>query len=145
MWLRSGLRGGSNGWTQSGEIGEDESEEGRQAWFRSMWEGDAKDAEKQGGNVWDYDEDEPGEEPPPDETEDDEDGFGDDFDDFAEGGEDDGDFGDFGEADDEPTPQPQPQPQRATIPAAPDILAGLVSSMQISSPTIRFDFSKSVR
>ncbi|KAK3681863.1 hypothetical protein LTR37_020822 [Vermiconidia calcicola] len=92
----------------------EESEEGRQAWFRSMWEGDAK-AE--------YDEDEDGAVQPDDNDDD----FGDDFDEFAEGGEDGDDFGDFDEAADaeeEDVPSQPPQ-QPTAIPAAPDILAGL--------------------
>ena len=105
----------------------EESEEGRQAWFRSMWEGDAK-AE--------YDEDEDGAVQPDDNDDD----FGDDFDEFAEGGEDGDDFGDFDEAADaeeEDVPSQPPQ-QPTAIPAAPDILAGLVSSVQNTNhPTIR--------
>lgn len=61
--------------------------------------------------------------------------FGDDFDDFAEGQEADDDFGDFDEADATPiAPEPQPTVQ----PQQPDILAGLVSSVQsnVCSPEI---------
>ena len=91
----------------------DETEEGRQAWFRSMWEGDSHEPEEQ--------------EEVADNDADGEDDFGDDFDDFAEGAEGDEDFGDFDEAgDDEPvTAQPAP----SQLPPAPDILKGLVSSI----------------
>jgi hypothetical protein len=69
-------------------------------------------------------------------NEDDDDDFGDDFDEFAEGGEDDADFGDFDEADAAPSQPPPPeQRQPSAIPPAPDILAGLVSSMSESHTT----------
>ena len=119
--------------TESGReaVDLDESEEGRQAWFRSMWEGDAK-AE--------YDEDGDGAVQTVQTDNDNDDDFGDDFDEFAEGGEDGDDFGDFDEAADaeEEDVASQPPQQPTAIPAAPDILAGLVSSVQTTNhPTIR--------
>jgi hypothetical protein len=104
---------------------EDESEEGRQAWFRNMWESDPQPhgIEQQQRDAHEtIDIEQPIQQ-------DEEDDFGDDFDDFAEGGEnDDADFGDFDEADDTPSQPPQPLPQQHKPPPAPDILAGLVSS-----------------
>lgn len=104
------------------------SEEDRQAWFRSMWEGDgSKDAGPAGTEI--SDEEAKDEKPKnDDDDDDDDDDLGDDFDDFAEGQEGgDDDFGDFDDADEtpmapEPKAQPPPQPQ------LPDALAGLVSS-----------------
>ena len=86
-----------------------------------MWEGDgvAKSADE--GEAEGQDEQQ-------DADADDDDDFGDDFDEFAEGGEDDADFGDFDEADETPLQQGQPKP--SAVSAAPDILAGLVSSLK---------------
>ncbi len=101
------------------EVNVDESEEGRQAWFRSMWEGEqqeTKDEEEEAANG--------------------EDDFGDDFDDFAEGGEDDADFGDFDEAEVPVQSIPEKQQQQMATPPAPDILAGLVSSNPIHTPSL---------
>lgn len=90
--------------------------EERQAWFREMWEGDGKELTER----------QQLEEEKADEDDAEDDDFGDDFDEFAEGGEGE-DFGDFDDAD--ATPMPQASQQQATSqPAAPDILAGLVSS-----------------
>ncbi|CAK1356810.1 hypothetical protein CB0940_11984 [Cercospora beticola] len=103
----------------SGENGHDQVEqdpENRQAWFRSMWEGnqDQQETPTQASTKMDANLQEDAAEDVPD----DEDDFGDDFDDFAEGGEDD-DFGDF----DEPaTPAPVPETQTYSLP---DSLAGL--------------------
>ena len=102
------------GWQAQGVDVDDETEEGRQAWFRSMWEG---------GQQGQEDDEEEDDEDEGDAAEDDD--FGDDFDDFAEGGEGDEDFGDFDEADDEPAPS---QPPPSQLPTTPDILKGLVSS-----------------
>ena len=65
--------------------------------------------------------------------------FGDDFDEFNEGGVDD-DFGDFDEAEETPMPREEPQPV-VQQPAAPGILAGLVSSLPIHTHII-FSISK---
>lgn len=67
----------------------------------------------------------------------DDDDFGDDFDDFAEGEEADDDFGDFDEADATPM---APEPQPAVQPHQPDILAGLVSSVQSNSCSQRCSY-----
>lgn len=107
------------------EAVEDESEEGRQAWFRNMWESKS-DEPRQREEEDDEDEDEDAEQDAAKDNDDED--FGDDFDEFAEGDGDE-DFGDFDEADDEPPAQPQQRPQAsARPPSAPDILAGLVSS-----------------
>lgn len=97
------------------------SEEERQAWFRSMWEGGKE------GAPADKEEEVEAEEADDEKTNDDDDDFGDDFDDFAEGqeGGDDDDFGDFDETPMAAEPTPQQQPQQ---PQLPDALAGLVSS-----------------
>ncbi|KAF2765480.1 hypothetical protein EJ03DRAFT_369131 [Teratosphaeria nubilosa] len=108
---------------RSGVINEEDdqaidTDESRQAWFRSMWEG--------------------GQEQPPDADADadaeneDNDDFGDDFDEFNEAGGEDDDFGDFDEAGDgdgdgdgEATPMAaQPRTQLPTT-TLPDVLAGL--------------------
>lgn len=93
----------------------------RQAWFRSMWEGnqDQQETPTQASTNMDADSQGDAAEDVPD----DEDDFGDDFDDFAEGGEDD-DFGDFDES---ATPAPVPETQTYSLP---DSLAGLVSALQ---------------
>lgn len=62
-----------------------------------------------------------------DETNEDDDDFGDDFDDFAEGQEADDDFGDFDDADETPMASEPPPPAQTQ---QPDLLAGLVSSVQ---------------
>ncbi|EMC98984.1 hypothetical protein BAUCODRAFT_66032 [Baudoinia panamericana UAMH 10762] len=93
---------------RSGAIDEVDPE-AQQAWFRSMWEGGKGEALA---------------ETQPQEDDD----LGADFDDFNEGDGD--DFGDFDEAEDA-TPQQETYP--ATQPAPPDILAGLVSSLQLSA------------
>ena len=122
--LGSSHRGGT-----SEAVVEDESEEGRQAWFRNMWESGPEPPGKEAGE-----DDEEGDEDAAEDVEDnDDDDFGDDFDDFAEGDGDE-DFGDFDEADEAEPPSTQPQqPQHsqasAIPPSAPDILAGLVSSL----------------
>ena len=109
-----------NPWQAQGV--DDETEEGRQAWFRSMWEGDQEEQQEQV------------EDSRPDAGE--EDDFGDDFDEFAEGGEADEDFGDFDEADDEPQPS---QPPPSQLPTTPDILKGLVSRIpSLTSPSLPF-------
>lgn len=95
-------------------------EEDQQAWFRSMWEGKEDEPAQPA---------EPDTEPaaPEGDAPQDDDDFGDDFDDFAEGQEADDDFGDFDEADETPmAPESQPPVQTQQ----PDILAGLVSSVQ---------------
>lgn len=107
----------------------DDSDEGRQAWFRSMWEDDVPNARH--GSTGDGDEKDRNLEHD-DEQNNMDDDFGDDFDDFAEGGGDDADFGDFDEAEDAP-PQLQ-QPATAISPAS-DILAGLVSSTVMQRST----------
>ena len=63
------------------------------------------------------------------------DDFGDDFDEFAEGGGDD-DFGDFDEAEEAASHAPE-EPQPVTQPAAPDVLAGLVSSQRKSKAELQ--------
>ena len=105
---------------------EGEGEE-RQAWFRDMWEGDAKKEEAESGKV------------------EEEDGFGDDFDDFNEGGGgDDDDFGDFDEAEEEEDAAPTEAPPPPEV-KQPDILAGLVSSrsLQLHSPPSTFALTAS--
>lgn len=93
-----------------------ENEEGRQQWFRNMWEDDTPQT--------------PDKQQPPEEEdrpdEDGEDGFGDDFDEFAEGEEHD-DFGDFDQAEDETSQIPT-----STLSTAHDTLSGLVSIQQCS-------------
>ena len=105
----------------------------RQAWFRTMWEGELEGDKAAQQQPQQEEEDEDEEEAANDA--DDDDDPGDDFDEFAEGGGDD-DFGDFDEAQEVMTPQstapsaPAPQP---TVPAA-SILAGLVSSVRYTIP-----------
>ena len=101
-----------------GEAVDEEDEEGRQRWFRSMWEGQADDRPKQETQFEEYNDDE-----------DAGDDFGDDFDEFAEGDED-NDFGDFDEAEEQKEAPPQPS-QVSSQPTPPDILADLVSSNAI--------------
>jgi len=93
-----------------------------------MWEGEP---EKQAAPPEAEIEEEPAE------AEDDD--FGDDFDEFNEGGGDD-DFGDFDEAEETPGPVEEPQPV-AQQPAAPDILAGLVSSPPVHIRLMRLKCS----
>lgn len=111
----------------------DETEEGRQAWFRSMWESDVSgkptdNEEEEEDHPVEHDADQGNDH-------DDDDGFGDDFDDFAEG-EGDADFGDFDEAESIPSQTQETQQPRSNIPPAPDILADLVSSLSIHTTPI---------
>jgi hypothetical protein len=104
----------------------DETEEGRQAWFRSMWESDQQEQQEQVEEAG--------------RDADDEEDFGDDFDEFAEGGEGDEDFGDFDEADHEPHPS---QPPPSQLPTTPDVLKGLVSRIpSLITPLLPFAASR---
>lgn len=99
-----------------------------------MWEGKEEEPTKPTGKETDIQPEPTAEQG---ETNDDDDDFGDDFDDFAEGEEADDDFGDFDEADATPmAPEPQPSVQ----PQQPDILAGLVSSVQSNSCSQRCSY-----
>lgn len=117
--------GSSNGQsTQAGTHVEQDPED-RQAWFRSMWEGNPSDAPaEREETVNEVDDAENAEE---------DDDFGDDFDDFAEGGGDD-DFGDFDEA--EETPAAAAPQETQPTPSTASILAGLVSSTEQVSKAI---------
>lgn len=106
-----------NAWSSAEDEIDPEDEDGRQEWFRSMWEGGGG-REQVGQPEADITQE------AEDEQEDDD--FGDDFDDFAEGDGDE-DFGDF----DQPQASPPSQPPQPSILShtVPDVLADLVSSL----------------